>query len=140
MKPGPKPRGAAEKRRRGTFEPGRHAGQLEPQILELAPLAPPDWLTSEGGQIWARDSALAARYVSDLDTSMFANYCNLLGAITKCWQSGDTPPGAYIAECRRMAEQFGLFGWKSRAPAAPGARPGAGNPFAGRNRRGHPGP
>jgi phage terminase small subunit len=66
---------------RGTYRTGRAA-------------AKPDWLTAAGEEVWMDDIARAAqmKLVSEADTTMFGNYCNLQGYIIMAWRklaSGD---------------------------------------------------
>src|SRR5438067_2223847 len=89
---------------------------------EMSPIEPmslprqPTWLTAGGQEVWLDDIGRIApgRLISERDSTMFGNYYNLQGAIIAAWLSGVLPPAAHMAEARRMAEQFGLFGAKSR--------------------------
>jgi hypothetical protein len=113
----------------GTYQPCRHAGTVE--IVEPDSLPrQPDWLTDAGRQIWLDDigRVSSTRLVSESDSTAFANYCNLQGAITLAWQSGQVPPTTALAEVRKMQELFGLGGAKSRLKAANGGK--TSNPFS----------
>lgn len=59
--------------------------------------------------------------VTERDSTVFATYCNLMGAIVTTWRLGEVPPAAHLSEARKMAEQFGIFGRKSRLVADGGA-------------------
>lgn len=135
MKRGPKPQLPSEKRARGTFQPCRDAGKVEVIEPDAMPMMP-DWLTPAGQEVWMDDlgRVSAHRLVGENDSTMFANYCNLQGAINEAWRSGEVPPAAHLMEARKMAEQFGIFGAKSRMTVAPAAGKSS-NPFARNGRR-----
>ena len=130
MQRGIKPALPSTKLARGTFQPCRDAQFT--QIVEIEALpTQPDWLTDGGLAVWLDDIGRlsSARLANERDSSMFATYCNLQGAIIEAWKSGEVPPASHLMEARKMAEQFGLFGAKSRlTKAAEGTKP-AGNPF-----------
>ena len=146
MKRGTKPLPPAMKQERGTLQPCRDAHRFEADTLTATESIAtpnglpqrPEWLTEAGYQVWLDDVGRASshRLATESDSSMFANYCNLQGAIVRCWESGNVPPASHLMEARRMAEQFGIFGRKSRvlegAPASGGDK---GNPFANNGRR-----
>lgn len=135
MKRGPKPELPSTKLARGTFQPCRDAGKVELVAPEALPRRP-DWLTAAGEEVWADDlgRVCEGRLVSERDSTMFANYCNLQGAINMAWRAGEVPPAAHLTEARKMAEQFGIFGGKSRVQAKAGEGE-TGNPFARNGRR-----
>lgn len=122
MKRGPKPESQQTKELRGTAQPcrfnGANMGVADPSALPEKP----DWLTTAGEVIWADDINRVAtnRMATANDSSMFATYCNLQGAIMQCWQSDEVPPAAHLVEARRLAEMFGLCGVKSRNVAGGG--------------------
>lgn len=64
-----------------------------------------------------------------MDTTIFATYCNLQGAIIEAWRAGEVPPAAHLMEARKMAEQFGIFGAKSRLTVAAIGDGPSKNPF-----------
>ncbi len=115
MKRGPKPELPSTKAVRGTLQRCRDAGRIEVVEPDALP-AKPDWLTTAGEEVWIDDIGRVSvgRLVTERDSTMFANYCNLQGAITMAWRSGEVPPAAHLMEARKMAEQFGIFGAKSR--------------------------
>lgn len=130
MKRGRKPELPSTKIVRGTYQPCRDAGKVELIEPDSLPVQP-DWLTEAGQEVWMDDIGRVAdgRFVTERDTTMFANYCNLQGAINQAWRSGGVPPAAHLSEARKMAEQFGLFGAKSRIMV--GQKDGkTANPFA----------
>ncbi len=140
MKRGRKPVAPSEKAARGTLQPCRDAGKIEFVEPDSLPQRP-DWLTAAGEEIWIEEvgRVMASRLASEKDSTMFANYCNLQGAISLAWRAGDVPPAAMLMEARKMAEQFGLFGARSRVKSSggPGGLPSGpvANPFV-RNGRG----
>jgi hypothetical protein len=135
MKRGRRPELPSTKADRGTFRPSRDASRVE-VIAADAPPQRPEWLTAAGELVWLDDlpRVLSNRQAAELDSTMFAQYCNLQGAINAAWTGGAAPPpAAYLTEARRMAEQFGLFGAKSRIRTADG--PKDNNPFSRNGRR-----
>lgn len=136
MQGSPKRNLPAEKIARGTYRDDRDDGIAEVVVPDALPTSP-DWLTTEGEEIWQDDIGriAAVRLVSEEDSTVFATYCNLMGAIIKCWRAGEVPPAAHLTEARKMAEQFGLFGRKSRLIAG-GPDDGKNNPFARNGKRG----
>lgn len=132
---GHKPGLPSEKLARGTYRPDRHAGLVE--VIEPDSLPPrPDWLTTEGEEVWMDDigRVSAHRLVGEKDATVFGQYCNLMGACIKAWRSGAVPPVTAIAEARKMAELFGIAGARSRLKIAADAA--AANPFSRNGRRG----
>nr|WP_313427032.1 hypothetical protein [Brevundimonas diminuta] len=129
MKPGPKPKPPAVKKAQGSFQPSRGGDLVEISTLSDLPERP-DWLTTAGEEVWIDDitRVTAGSLVTARDSTVFATYCNLMGAIIETWRSGEVPPAAHLSEARKMAEQFGIFGRKSRLIADAGAAPT--NPFA----------
>lgn len=115
MKRGRKPDLPSTKKARGTSQPCRDAGRVEVIEHDAVPRQP-EWLTPEGQMIWLEDIGRVIHHglVGELDSTVFGNYCNLQGAIAKAWRLGEVPPSAAISEARKMAEQFGIFGRKSR--------------------------
>lgn len=136
MKPGPKPQQPATKVARGTFQKCRDADTaqiIEPDALPMRP----DWLTSAGEEVWMEDlgRVLANKLVTERDSTMFATYCNMQGAANLAWRAGTVPPTAHLNETRKMAEQFGIFGARSRIKVAQHGSP-TGNPFSKNGSRG----
>nr|WP_312165628.1 hypothetical protein [Brevundimonas diminuta] len=128
MKPGPKPKPPAVKKAQGSFQPSRGGDLVEISTPSGVPLRP-DWLTEAGEEVWMDDVARVSNgsLVTERDSTVFATYCNLMGAIIETWRSGEVPPAAHLSEARKMAEQFGIFGRKSRLVADAGAEKT--NPF-----------
>jgi hypothetical protein len=119
MKRGPKPELPSTKLARGTFQECRDGGRFEDAEPAAVPMQP-DWLTDAGKEVWLDDLSrvIATKLVTERDSTMFANYCNLQGAINLCWRSNEVPPAAHLTESRKLAEQFGILGRKSRSQAA----------------------
>ncbi len=130
MQRGNKPALPSTKLARGTFQPhrdGHNVELIEPDALPQQP----DWLTDAGRQVWLDDigRVSSVRLANERDSTMFATYCNLQGAIVQAWRAGEVPPAAHLMEARKMAEQFGLFGAKSRLTKASDGPKSNGNPF-----------
>ena len=135
MKRGTKPTLPSVKEARGTFQPYRDGNKVEIVAPHDLPIEP-DWLTPHGSEVWIDEigRVSASFFVTERDSTMFANYCNLQGAINQAWRAGEVPPAAHLMEARKMAEQFGIFGAKSRLTIAdPGKQ--SGNPFARNGRK-----
>ena len=135
MKRGGKALLPSEKQARGTWRPyrdGDRAEAVEPDSLPVQP----DWLTEDGVQVWLDDIGRVSpdRLVTERDTTMFGTYCNLMGAIAAAWRTGGVPPAAHLKEARHMAEQFGIFGARSRLKIGH-SRGSASNPFSMNGRR-----
>jgi hypothetical protein len=99
----------------------------------------PDWLTAAGEEVWMEDIGRASqvRLLSESDTTMFANYCNLQGCIIQAWRvmaSGDPdeapPPISALEHVRKLQEYFGIAGAKSRVVKVEQGGGPAGNPFS----------
>jgi hypothetical protein len=135
MKRGPKPDIPSMKLARGTFRPHRDGAVVEMVEPTALPMQP-EWLTEGGRDVWLDEigRVSSVRLATERDSMMFANYCNLQGAIIQAWQAGEVPPAAVLIEVRKLAEQFGLFGVKSRVKVA-AAEDRPSNPFS-RNGRG----
>ena len=131
---GHKPTPPSQKIARATYQPCRDAGVVELIEPDGMP-ARPDWLASEGEEVWMDDIGRVAahRLVGEKDATLFGTYCNLTGACIKAWRAGECPPIAAISESRKMAELFGIAGARSRLKIAQPEAPK--NPFARNGRR-----
>jgi phage terminase small subunit len=125
----------SEKKQHGTFRPCRDGGRFELPEADTVPQKP-DNLSAEAEAIWDEDlpRAIAAGTVTELDSTLFRNYCNLQAAIDKCHAAGSVPPGAHLAEARRLQELLGLSGKRSRMTRENRAIDPR-NPFANNGRR-----
>jgi hypothetical protein len=122
MKPGPKPKPPSLKKAQGTLRPCREVGTTEIIAPNDLPQKP-HWLTVEGEEFWIDDMprAFANQLLSERDVTMFANYCNLQGEVTRMWlnlRSGHpeavAPTPSLINQITKMQEYFGIAGAKSR--------------------------
>jgi hypothetical protein len=105
------------KRDRGTFRPIRDADRIEFTSLAAVPGSmpqKPDWLTAAGEVVWLDNVTRCVPPLTESDSTHFAIYCNLIGAIGQAYAVGDIPPIAAQAEARRMGELFGMVGAQSR--------------------------
>ena len=64
----------------------------------------------------------------ELDSDFFGQYCNLQGANSQAWQAGQVPPISALDLARKMLEQLGLAGSKSRLKNV-GNGPKQSNPY-----------
>jgi hypothetical protein len=111
MNRGRKPEPPSTKLSRGTYRPDRDDGRVE--LIDGSGLpAQPDWLTAAGHEVWLDNVGRvgSGRVVTERDSTLFGNFCNLQGALILAWRAGDVPPAAYLAEARRMGELFGIAG------------------------------
>src|ERR1700730_2879207 len=139
MQRGRKPDLPSVKRRRGTFRADRDAGRFEIVVPSDPPIMP-SWLTEAGKSAWLDNvgRVMQSGLCTELDSDLFANYCNLIGAIAQAWAAGEVPPSWAIGEARRLGELLGLAGAHSRLLRHGGAPPDPNNPFLNRSRP--PGP
>lgn len=130
MKRGPKSSPPSVREGRGTFRLPRDRGTMEISQFDDLPNAP-DWLTEAGKAAWLDNigRVSATRSATEVDSDLFATYCNLDGANALAWGAGEVPPAAYIMEFRRLSELFGLAGPKSRDGQKSDGKP-TGNPFS----------
>ena len=100
---------------RGTSQPCRTDGRTEMVEPNSLPQQP-EWLTEEGREVWLDEIGRlsGSRMGTEWDSTQFANYCNLQGRINLAWRTGAPVAMSALMESRRRAEQFGLFGTKSR--------------------------
>lgn len=129
MKRGAKPTPPSQKMLAGTYQPCRDGNRFEVIAPDTLPMEP-DFLTDSGRQVWLDNIGRVAQIktLTELDSEIFANYCNLQGCIRDAFRAGAVPPAAFMSEARKMAEQFGLFGGKSRVVSGSGEKPD--NPFS----------
>lgn len=116
MRPGTKTLPVAEKHKRGTYQPCRDAGKVD-IIGSDDPPAMPDRLSPGAQMIWTEDlGRVMSSGVNELDSALFANYCELQAAIREAWAdpNGKPPPVGALVEVRKMAELLGIAGPKSR--------------------------
>ena len=131
MKRGTKPLAVTEKTARGTFQPARDAQTV--QILQPTALPQqPDWLTEEGKNVWLDNIGRVSSVhgAVEVDTDLFANFCNLQGANVMVWRTGQVPPITALMEARKMMEMLRIAGPSSRVVKVADGPKAAGNPFA----------
>jgi hypothetical protein len=119
------------KRARGTLRPSRQKDVIE-ITTPLDPPIEPSWLTEDGRAAWLDNvgRVMQTGFAREVDSDLFALFCNLLGGIARAWTLGEAPPAWAAREARLLAELFGLAGEKSRiVRGLSPATPGAGNPF-----------
>lgn len=130
MRTGPKGSSPAEKKARGTFQPVRHADVVqivEPTALPLQP----EWLTEDGRQVWLDNIGRVSSVhgAREVDSDLFANFCNLQGAVAKVWRSGEVPPITALMETRKLMEMLRIAGPSSRVVKIDDGTKPSGNPF-----------
>lgn len=115
MKRGPKQQLPTVKDLKGTFRQDRDGGRVEIITPDSLPVEP-DFLTPGGRLVWLDNIGRVAqtKQATELDSETFGNWCNLQAMIRQAWEAGSAPPAAYLSESRKIAEQLGLFGAKSR--------------------------
>jgi hypothetical protein len=129
MKRGVKPLDSTEKEARGTDQPARNRTVT---VFERAALPQqPDWLTEDGQHVWLDNigRVSTSRGAAELDSDLFANFCNLQGAIVKAWRVGEVPPITALMEVRKMMELLRIAGPSSRVVKVSDGEKPAGNPF-----------
>lgn len=118
MKRGIKPQLPSVKRERGTYRPYVDENKIEfTPVLSVAGDGMPErptWLTAAGEETWMDNVSRCVPPLTQSDSIAFGIFCNLVGAIGQAFASGEVPPTAAIAEARKQAEHFGLFGAQSR--------------------------
>lgn len=135
MKRGRKPEPPAVKALRGTFQPVRDADRVELVVADAPPCMPETGLTPEAEVVWQEEiGRVIAAGNTELDSSLFADYCELTAVIRKAWKEGIAPPAAYLTNVRQMRELLGIGGRKSRVGVKPDGSAKA-NPFARNGRR-----
>ena len=130
MRAARKPLPPGEKQDRGTFRPCREVGTSEIVAPNALPQQP-DWLTEAGRDCWLDNigRVSATRGAAEVDSDLFANFCNLQGAITKAWRAGEVPPVTALVEARRMMEMLRIAGPSSRVVKVGDGEKSDGNPF-----------
>ena len=129
MKRGPKTLTADEKSARGTLQPVRAVSAV--QVIEPSWLPRQrDWLTADGRSVWLDNigRVSSVRGAAEVDSDLFANFCNLQGAIVAAWRDGKHPHVTALMEARKLMEMLRIAGPGSRA-----AKVGDGGDKAGSN-------
>jgi hypothetical protein len=134
MKRGPKPQLPAVKIEKGTYQACRDANRVEIVAPDALPTQP-DWLTAAGEEVWMDDVGRAT-LLSEADTTLFGNYCNLQGCIIMAWRAvargeegASAPPIVAINQVTKMQELLGIASAKSRVIKIEKSGP-SGNPFS----------
>ena len=112
----------AVKRRRGTFQPSRAAGDTVSFAPVKAAPRPPGWLNRDGRAEWRRLVALlmADNVLTDADLGPLAHLCALHGLIVAGYRDGAPPKAAALTQLRLYSAEFGLTpSSRARVPAAP---------------------
>lgn len=115
MKRGPKQQLPTVKALKGTLRNDRDGNRVEIITPDSLPVEP-DFLTEGGRLVWLDNIGRIAqtKQATELDSEMVATWCNLQALIRATMINGEIPPAAYLSESRKIAEQLGLFGAKSR--------------------------
>lgn len=121
MKRGHKPNLPATKRARGTYRPDRDGGVVELVEPESLPQRP-DSLTEAGQLVWLDNIGRAAanRLATERDSTIFGQFCNLVGALNLAWSAGEVPPIVAITEAVAwpscLAWPASRAGWRRALP------------------------
>lgn len=130
MQRGPKKKSIDEKKASGNYRPSRDDPKI---ILSASVLAPvmPNYLSAEAQAVWVEELPRVIQTgTSDLDSSLFADYCCLAAAVRATWAAGEIPQGNHLVELRKQRELLGIGGAPSRAQRGVKAQPDDSNPFA----------
>ncbi|QDC39249.1 hypothetical protein FIL70_17050 [Sphingobium fuliginis ATCC 27551] len=119
-----------EKQAVGSYRPCRD----DPNIIIPARAAPPvmpDYLSAEAQAVWHEEvERVTQSGTSDLDSSLFADYCCLAALVRAAFKAGEVPKGNQLVELRKQRELLGIGGAPSRAQRGKVAEPDQSNPFA----------
>jgi len=130
MQRGPKKKSIEEKKAVGSYRPCRD----DPTIIlsmNVAPPLMPDYLTAEAQAIWHEEiERVTQSGTSDLDSSLFADYCCLAAMVRSAFKAGEVPKGNQLVELRKQRELLGIGGAPSRAQRGKVAEPDTRNEFA----------
>jgi phage terminase small subunit len=130
MQRGPKKKSIEEKKAVGSYRPCRD----DPNILIPASAAPPempDYLTADAQEVWHEElDRVTQSGTSNLDSSLFADYCCLAAIVRAAFKAGEVPKGNQLVELRKQRELLGIGGAPSRAQRGKVAEPDPRNEFA----------
>lgn len=130
MQRGPKKKSIEEKKAVGSYRPCRD----DPTILIPASATPPqmpDYLTADAQAVWFEElDRVTQSGTSDLDSSLFADYCCLAAVVRATFKAGEVPKGNQLVELRKQRELLGIGGAPSRAQRGKVAEPDTRNEFA----------
>ncbi|MEV5031000.1 hypothetical protein MRBLMC3_000154 [Sphingobium sp. LMC3-1-1.1] len=119
-----------EKKAVGSYRPCRD----DPNIIIPANSAPPempDYLSDEAKAVWFEElDRVTQSGTSNLDSSLFADYCCLAAIVRATFKAGEMPKGNQLVELRKQRELLGIGGAPSRAQRGKVAEPVNKNEFA----------
>ena len=115
MKRGRKPDLPSVRALRGSSRSHRDADKVEIIGPDMPPVEP-ESLTEAGRSVWLDNIGRVAqtKLATELDSQMFANFCNLQGAINDAWRSNSVLLAAHMSEARKMAEQAARVAGKGK--------------------------
>lgn len=130
MQRGPKKKSIEEKKAVGSYRPCRD----DPRIIlptNAPPPKMPDYLTAEAQAVWHEEiERVTQSGTSDLDSSLFADYCCLAAVVRAAFKAGEVPRGNQMVELRKQRELLGIGGAPSRAQRSTKGQVEPSNPFA----------
>ena len=130
MKRGPKKKSIEEKKALGSYRPCRD----NPNVIlptNAAPPKMPDYLSDEAKAVWFEElDRVTQSGTSNLDSSLFADYCCLAAIVRAAFKAGEVPKGNQLVELRKQRELLGIGGAPSRAQRGKVAEPDQRNEFA----------
>lgn len=130
MQRGPKKKPIEAKKANGSYRPCRD----DPNIIiptSAAPPVMPDYLSAEAQAVWHEELERVTKSgTSDLDSSLFADYCCLAAIVRAAFKAGEVPKGNQLVELRKQRELLGIGGAPSRAQRGTKAQAEPNNPFA----------
>lgn len=130
MQRGPKKKSIEGKKAAGSYRPSRD----DPQVIIPANATRPqmpDYLSAEAQAVWQEELPRVTKSgTSELDSSLFADYCCLAAIVRATFRSGEIPRGNYLVELRKQRELLGIGGAPSRAQRGTRSEADDDNPFA----------
>ncbi len=91
----------------------------------------PDYLSDAARAVWFEElDRVTQSGTSDLDSSLFADYCCLAAIVRETFRTGGEPKGNQLVELRKQRELLGIGGAPSRAQRGTKAQAKPNNPFA----------
>lgn len=130
MQTGPKRKSIEEKKATGTYRASRDGVKhfIDPNA---SPPIMPSYVTGDALLVWMEELDRVVRAgTTELDSTLFADYCCLAAQVRAVFLAGNTPRGNQLTELRKMRELLGIAGIPSRASRGGKTQTQSDNPFA----------